>query len=353
MNLHDLTKRTIITLSLVAMTCGIHAQTSAGRAIIWGYNILHQGTNPAPQEKWTGPLTVDGEVATNIVALSAGPMHAVFALLDGRVYGSGFNYYGQITGKSLRDAHLTNSFWTEGRSGCEELKQLASGDRFNLALLSNGTVKSWGECRVPPGLTNVVSLAARSTHCIALRADGTISTWGSDENTLTVTPPRLKNVVAVGMGGAADGHYERATALLRDGRVVVWSSQGVETNQPPGEVVAIASGGLHHLALLRDGTVFAWGFNQNGEAMGTSNNTEPFQSSGLVILNGQPLSNVVSITASTHYNLATKSDGSVIAWGNKRFFQQVPEGLSNVVATAAGDGFCIALCAPDAVPSER
>lgn len=33
----------------------------------------------------------------------------------------------------------------------------------------------------------------------------------------------------------------------------------------PGRAVAIAAGGAHSLALLADGTVYAWGFNGDGE----------------------------------------------------------------------------------------
>ena len=51
----------------------------------------------------------------------------------------------------------------------------------------------------------------------------------------------------------------------------------------------------------------------------------------------------MAISASTYYNLALKSDGKVIAWGDKRFYREVPLGLSNVVAISAGEGFCLAI----------
>jgi len=54
------------------------------------------------------------------------------------------------------------------------------------------------------------------------------------------------------------------------------------------------------------------------------------------------LSNIVSIATGGDHNLALRSDGTVVAWGDNRSGQtNVPPGLSNVVAIAAGGGcFC-------------
>lgn len=39
----------------------------------------------------------------------------------------------------------------------------------------------WGQAEVPPGLTNVIAVAAGTKHSLALKADGTLVGWGSDE----------------------------------------------------------------------------------------------------------------------------------------------------------------------------
>src|SRR6266404_4354281 len=44
-------------------------------------------------------------------------------------------------------------------------------------------VVSWGDnfcgqTNVPPGLTNVVAIAAGARHCVALEEDGTVVAWG-------------------------------------------------------------------------------------------------------------------------------------------------------------------------------
>ena len=75
-----------------------------------------------------------------------------------------------------------------------------------------------------------------------------------------------------------------------------------------------------------DGTVFALGSNLYGRPP-----------SG-------PRSNVIAITAGDYHNLALKSNGTVVAWGQNTFGQtNVPSGLSNVVAIAAGQVHSLAL----------
>ena len=63
-------------------------------------------------------------------------------------------------------------------------------------------------------------------------------------------------------------------------------------------VVAISAGESHNLALKNDGTVVAWGNNDQGQS------TVP---SGL--------SGVVAISAGSYHSLALKNDGTVVTWG--------------------------------------
>jgi hypothetical protein len=73
--------------------------------------------------------------------------------------------------------------------------------------------------------------------------------------------------------------------------------------------------------------VTAWGYNSSGQT------TVP---SGL--------SNVVAIAAGGWHSLALKADGAVLGWGRNDSGQtNVPGGLSNVVAIAAGYAHSLAL----------
>jgi Regulator of chromosome condensation (RCC1) repeat len=134
----------------------------------------------------------------------------------------------------------------------------------------------------------------------------------------------LSNVVAVAQGEA------HSMALLRNGTVVAWGNNFYgQTNVPSGltNVIAIAAGYYHSLALTGNGTVVAWGANFNGQT------TAP-----------PGLSNVVAIAAGGYHNLALMSNGTVVSWGMNIYGQtNVPSGLTNVIAIAAGEYDSVAL----------
>ncbi len=88
-------------------------------------------------------------------------------------------------------------------------------------------------------------------------------------------------------------------------------------------IVQVAAGTAHGLALSQDGHVYGWGSDYSGQA------TVP---SGL--------SNVVSICAGHDYSMALKDDGTVVGWGSKPLGKKTPIGppldLKDVVAIATG-----------------
>jgi len=173
-----------------------------------------------------------------------------------------------------------------------------------------------GQLDVPANLSNVVAIAAGSSHSLALKSDGTVVSWGTWGTDQLRVPDGLANVVAIGAGGGS-------VALKADGTLAVWGRWGISTTNIPPEltnVVAVAGSYFGWLALRADGTVF--------DAFGQ----------GIAALSGH--SNIVAIAGSYgtdgHENLALKADGTVVGWGFTYFTGPVPNGLSNVVAIAAG-----------------
>jgi alpha-tubulin suppressor-like RCC1 family protein len=190
---------------------------------------------------------------------------------------------------------------------------------------------------VPPGLTNLVAVAAGSAHVLALKPDGNVATWTSapslpadSYNTVTNIPASVSNVVAI---AAAEGYN---LVLRSNGTVVAWGYSPfwpALTNVPTGlsNVIAIATGGEHCLALRSNGTVTAWGYPPLA--------TVPWG-----------LSNVIAIAAGLEHSLALRGDGTVTAWGlNYGGQATVPAGLSNVIAIAAGIDHSLALRADGSV----
>ncbi|KPA17781.1 chromosome condensation regulator RCC1, partial [Candidatus Magnetomorum sp. HK-1] len=82
------------------------------------------------------------------------------------------------------------------------------------------------------------------------------------------------------------------------------------------QVVAIAAGKDHCLALKNDGTLWAWGSGMSGRLgndVDGGNETRPIQ---VYDTNGvDPLKNVIKIAAGLSHSLVLKSDGSVWAFG--------------------------------------
>ena len=184
-------------------------------------------------------------------------------------------------------------------------------------------------------------LPAEDYHCLALRSDGTLVAWGSTNYTIQdgrsnygandsewpveCVPFNLSK--AGGCGGEAGGIVWRWKA---DGSLVAWGSNSSgQTNAAAGltNLVAIAAGSSHNLALKEDGTVIAWGLNTSGQT-----NVPP------------GLTNVGSGCRGRFFRLALRADGSVIAWGDNTFNQtNVPIGLTNVIAIAGGGYHGLAL----------
>lgn len=97
--------------------------------------------------------------------------------------------------------------------------------------------------------------------------DGTISTWDPNGNNQSYNfdqiPAQVGSVGASKIAGGAD-HF---VALLNDGTVVAWgyNDEG-QCNVPAGlsDVVDISSGYKISVAVKSDGTLVGWGFNNCG-----------------------------------------------------------------------------------------
>jgi hypothetical protein len=157
---------------------------------------------------------------------------------------------------------------------------------------------------------------------------GNLLSWGNPEH--TNAPLVFSNVVGIAAGGY------HGLALRADGTAVGWgSNDSKQADVPEGlsNIVALAAGYHHSLALRADGIVVAWGNNGLGQT-----NVPP------------DLSNVVAIAAGSLHSLALKADKTVVAWGWNSFGQtNVPPGLSNVVGISAGFFHSLALLADGTV----
>ncbi len=216
--------------------------------------------------------------------------------------------------------------------GLTNIIALAAGYDHQLALRADGTVVAWGglnssgQRNVPPEATNVVRIAAGTSHCVALRGDGTVVFWGAinnQNNIVTAAPPETRaNMMDIGLGFGAD----HVLQLRTDGIPVDWGNSNSTYKLPnipanATNVIAIAAGGVHAIGLRSNGTIAAWGTSYAGTAM-------PPPASA---------TNVVAIAAGNEFSVAVRSNGTLVAWGQNTAGQlTIPPSATNVARIACG-----------------
>ncbi|MTI55396.1 S-layer homology domain-containing protein [Geosporobacter ferrireducens] len=130
-------------------------------------------------------------------------------------------------------------------------------------------------------------------------------------------------------------------------RVTINRKKGIQ--DPMGDRIQVAAGNNHSLGLKGDGTVWAWGNNENGRLGDgtTANSNTPVQVSNLT--------DVIAVAAGNGHSIALKADGTVWSWG-KNDKGQLGDGttvqkstpvqvtsLTNVIAITAGHTHTLAL----------
>jgi alpha-tubulin suppressor-like RCC1 family protein len=249
---------------------------------------------------------------------------------------------------------------------CVTPVDIAAGGRHTCALLLGGTVACWGynehgelgagfsSLSMPtptpiPGLTNVTALAAGSVFTCALVSEGTVRCWG--DNTMgelgtgscqaSATPVQvsaLDGVVKIAAG------YDFACAIVSGGAVKCWGNNGAgqlgtaepATSSAPLTVpnlrnaTAIATGYGHACAVVDDGAVWCWGDNHWGQ-LGTGDTLSSSAPVQVVNLDGGASAVVTMFdrypgaeppSSDDHVGGATcalLSKGTVMCWGTNRF----------------------------------
>ena len=189
----------------------------------------------------------------------------------------------------------------------------------------------------------VIAVAGGHYHSLALYSDGSVAAWGDN------------NFGQLGNNSATDSSVPVAVITT-----------GVLAGKT---VIAVAAGERHSLALCSDGSVAAWGGNNEGQLGDGTTNPSPVP----VAVNTEPGSalhgrTVIALAAGEEYSLALCSDGSVAAWGGN-VDSQLGDGTTNpslipvavntepgsalhgktVIALAAGDSHSMALCSDGSV----
>ncbi|HEY3280944.1 MAG TPA: hypothetical protein VGN26_01605 [Armatimonadota bacterium] len=290
------------------------ALSADGTVYAWGANSVGQlGNGGGPDQLL--PIAVRGVGGIgflgNVVAVSAGTDFTVAVMRDGAVVAWGNNVDGELGNGTASTSSLPVAVHGEGNAGfLGNVVSVACGFGHSLALKADGTVVSWGynatgalgdgsfsPSRNFPmavsGLSNVTAVACGSGHSLALKSNHTVVAWGA------------------GTSGQLGNSLSGNNALP----VVVSAVGGGGTL---GSVTAIACGGTHSLALRTDGGVVSWGDTSSGQlGIGVSGPSALRNSPQVVqaVGGGGPLANVKSIAGGSSHSLALLRDGTAVAWG--------------------------------------
>ena len=279
------------------------ALKSTGIVVCWG-NGTSGETGSESDTEWREALEwLPVYNLTGVSQITAGHKHACGLKTNGTIWCWGLNTWG-----NLGNGNTTNQkYRVAAASGITTATQIMASESATCALLSDQTVRCWGEGIAlgygstsnsltpvqPTGLTGVTKLldANGDTMC-AIKTDTTLWCWGKNNNgqlgigntTNQLTPVQVSSLSGVASGSASVNH---TCVLLSDGTPRCWGwnpyrqlGNGTVVNSTVPTAVTgvtgvaqLSSGEGQTCAVLQVGTIKCWGGNSQGE-LGNGNNIE-------------------------------------------------------------------------------
>jgi len=355
-------QRTIVTAGAWKQSYTLRAD---GSVLAWGDNTEAQLGDGTVNSR-SLPERVDG--VENIIALTGGNSNVLALRSDGTVWGWGQNIYDQMGPNALPGlgcpAGHNDKVCVPISMGLTDVKAIAAGTYFHLAIKDDGTLWAWGQnshgqlgdggtsdsatpiqVREPGSpsmfLEGVISVAAGGGHTIALLGDGSPWTWGRNTNCELgqggcclggaqqcqpqqlfppdVLLPQPVPGLSAPMTAVTTALYHHTLVLDQHGLVWAWGNNGTGqlgngalpgVSALPGfvrgpggagflqDIVAIAAGGFHSLAIQANGSLLGWGDNSSGQLADGTTNSSPFPKQPNCQSNiiGLPAGNCVSHT---------------------------------------------------------
>lgn len=274
-------------------------------------------------------LTKEKLGADGIVDFAVGGMHVLALDSRNRIWSWGTNDY-KVLGRDTSRAKIAMKSMDENDSDDED------GD-LNEAESTPGLVEN-----LPKVKATIVQLLATDNLSAALYSDGSVYAWGTFrcnegilgflKDTSVQAIPRklgLKNIVQLA------GGKDHVLALDSKGVVYAWGNgqqfqlgrkilerhrlASLEPHQfGLYDIKYIASGDFHCFAIDKNDKVFTWGLNQFGQC-GVTNENGDLEDGSLIVKPKEipQLENlqIQQIVAGEHHTLALANNGHIFAWG--------------------------------------
>jgi alpha-tubulin suppressor-like RCC1 family protein len=287
----------------------------------------------------TGSCSVEVVVAgIQVTAVSAGNMHTMILMSDGRLRACGDNVHGQLGLGTIPNLIEPTQVMTGA-------KAVSAGHFHTLIVKDDGSLLATGynsrgqlgdgtvitrttpvavieQAGQPMSGVQAVSASLAGTHSAIVKSDGTLLTMGYNGRgqlgDLTTTDRSTPVQVMTGVQSVSAGGYH--TLILKTDGTVHACGMNYEgqlgngnTNDSPSPVYVISgaqavSAGAHHtMILLGDGTLLACGSNDVGQ-LGDGTTTDQYTPI-------QVMTGVQAVSAGAYHTMILKTDGTVWACG--------------------------------------
>ena len=226
------------------------------------------------------------------IQVSVGGDHIVTLKDDGTLFSWGSNNNGQLGNFGIVDRAEPVQEYSEDTNWTD----VSAGADFTIALKEDGTLWGWGDNEfgqlgrllfdaIPLAVqeeTNATDwkyLSAGSDHSVAIKTDGTLWGWGRNDSGQLGNNNKLTSSVA--------------------------TQENSDSNW-----TAVSAGFNHTVAIKMDGTLWSWGANGFGQ-LGDDSTTE----SNIPLQENTHSTLWIDVSAGKYFTIATKSDGTLWAWG--------------------------------------
>jgi alpha-tubulin suppressor-like RCC1 family protein len=291
-------------VQLTSLACGAHhvvALTSDSQILVWGRNDDGQlGLSDFQARHVPTPLELLSE--EKIIGVAAGGFHSMAITEGGGLWTWGDNSHGQL-GQGGEMVGTTRSPSPQKINIPEPVTQASGGRDHSLVLTKYGNVYVFGH---------------NNSDQLGLRADqlpsetALTALFVHPENSYTHVHVPLRHPLSDVLQVACSCY--NSVVLTKDGRVHFWgalASHNSKIAPPPSleDVVAVAAGTYHALALLSDGTLVGCGGDEDGQLAGRSNDKVGGVRWRI------PRERVAGIACGWNTSYVVTEEGSLFSWG--------------------------------------